>query len=171
MLLVNWWSRLLWSAPVLLAAGHPKPQRRLAQPVSTAPSRSYDYDVALTTPQRVNIGLVLLYSMSLQILAVSVAMGLLFLAFGMLVIPTSTAKSFLGDGAAPTALNLENLPFIRDIQHATFMGQPIEITRELVVPIATSGPRGAAACSRPISGSGNSAAKDLSDHRDTNRGS
>ncbi len=37
----------LWSAPVLLAAGHPKPQRRLAQPVSTAPSRSYDYDVAL----------------------------------------------------------------------------------------------------------------------------
>ena len=40
-------SRLPWSAPVLLAAGHPKPQRRLAQPVSTAPSRSYDYDVAL----------------------------------------------------------------------------------------------------------------------------
>jgi hypothetical protein len=77
---------------------------------------------APTTLQRINIGVVLLFAESLQILVVSAVLAGFFIIFGLLAISSSTAKGYLG-GVAPHPM--PGLP------NFTLWGQPIVLMQEL----------------------------------------
>jgi hypothetical protein len=81
-----------------------------------------------TTLEKINMGLLLLFAQSLQILGVSVALGAILLVFGVLAIPPETAASFLPDGrpVRPVAF----------LPSATLWGQQVVFTQELLTVTA-----------------------------------
>jgi hypothetical protein len=79
---------------VFLLARLPREVRRLEQDAGSGPP--------LDQRQRLNVALVLFVSQALQVLVVSVAMGLFFAAFGLIAIPPDVQAGWLGN--APHAL-------------------------------------------------------------------
>lgn len=73
----------------------------------------------LTRPQRLNVGLVLFISQALQVLVVSLSIGLFFVAFGALAIPPEIRDEWIGS-PANVLVSLE------------LFGDPFEISEELL---------------------------------------
>jgi hypothetical protein len=88
------------------------------------PADNPNESIPLTKPQRVNIGLLLLFVESMQILIVTAVIIAFFLVFGLLAIPATTAQGYLGP-----QLTLTPIPQVPDV---TLWGRPIVLTRELV---------------------------------------
>jgi hypothetical protein len=76
------------------------------------------------TMEKVNIGLLLFLAQNLQILGVSVAVGVIFVTFGLFAIPPETAKEFfLANHAVHPVPHLPNLEI---------WGQKVVVTKELL---------------------------------------
>lgn len=78
--------------------------------------------------EKINIGLLLLFAQSLQIVGVSVALGAIFLVFGLLAIPPETVASFLPEGRS-----VRPVPYLPEL---TMWGQQIVVTQELLTVTA-----------------------------------
>jgi hypothetical protein len=74
---------------------------------------------ALTTRQRLNVGLVMLVSQGLQIAVVSLAVFAFFVLLGVLMVSDTVREQFMGTGGH-VVLRLE------------LFGEPVQITRELL---------------------------------------
>jgi hypothetical protein len=74
--------------------------------------------------EKVNIGLLLFLAQNLQILGVSAALGIIFVAFGLFAIPPETAQSFL-----PANRSVHPVPNLPDL---TLWGQEVVVTKELL---------------------------------------
>jgi hypothetical protein len=96
---------------LFLTARLPNEVRLLEQEVGAEPP--------LTRRQRVNVGLVMFVSHALQVLVVAVAIGLFFVAFGLLTIGPDVIESWTGTTGEQVA-------------SLTLLGEPLTVTAELL---------------------------------------
>ena len=71
---------------------------RIPDEVATLEREAGEGGPELRTRQRVNVGLVLFVSQALQVIVVSIAIGIFFVIFGMLTVDPKILNSWIGSG-------------------------------------------------------------------------
>ena len=84
------------SSPGCSSPRHLFPDRSLPREVRSLEREAGSEGAALDRRQRLNVGLVLFVSQALQVLVVSLAVGVFFVAFGVLIVDADVLRSWIG---------------------------------------------------------------------------